>query len=416
MLLTIVLLGICLLMVSSLDAKEPYIIGVQSDVTGRGSGSYAVITEGVRLYFEALNDRGGINGHPVKVIYEDNKSDPARASALATKMILEDNVLAICMMSFSPSHMPVYELAKKHGVPVISPWSCPVGVWDPVKNDCREIFATGMVMSPKMGPKSDSFDYIGYVGATIVDKLFPKTKTVGCISYDTVGARNTTRWWAKWSEKNGFKVVYTGDIPPGTLDASTWAMKIVESKPDILIATSGGDLLTFLYPTVEKLGWRGILVLPLIFTSKDSFVKGLELSKKLQENVYLVCYSIPFDDIPVPGSKEIIDAMKKYGHKFLPSPLQADGWIVAGVVAEALARAGWPCSRSDLLKALEKTNFDTKGLTGGPIQFSPTNHYGPQYLISLKWDHMKKKFIRISDWIKFDPVEVAKVSDFVYEK
>jgi ABC-type branched-subunit amino acid transport system substrate-binding protein len=209
----IVLLGICLFMGSNLDAKEPYIIGVQTDATGPGSINYAPVAEGFSLYFEALNARGGIKGHPVKVIYEDNKSNPARAGALATKMILEDKVLLICLMSYSPSHMPVYELAKKHGVPVISPWSSPAGVWDPVTYDCKEIFATGHVMNPK-------FDYLGYSNAKVLERLFPKTKTVGCISYDTIGARVFTTWALKWAEKYGFKVVYRGDIPPGTVDAS----------------------------------------------------------------------------------------------------------------------------------------------------------------------------------------------------
>jgi len=408
MLFAIVFLGIFLLMGASIDAKEPYIIGLQSDVTGPGNVNYSPAAEGFRLYFESLNDRGGINGRPVKVIYEDNKSNPSRAGALATKMILEDNVLAICMMSFSPSHMPVNELAKKHNIPVISPWSTPAGVWDPVKYDCREIFATGMVMHPK-------FDYLGYAGAKVADKLFPKTNTVGVISYDTIGARIFTTWALKWSEKNGFKIVYRGDIPPGTVDASSWAMKIAENKPDILISSYGGDLLTYLFPTIEKLGWTGI-ILAGTFTSEESLVKGLDQLKKQQEKIYRWSASVPIQDISVPGGNEIIDAAKKFGSRFSPGSQHGSGWVTAGVIAEALSRAGWPCSRLDLLKALEKTNFDTKGLLGGAIQYSPTNHLGPQYTMGLKWDHIKKKWTDVTGWIKIDPVEVSKTSDFVYGK
>jgi len=385
------------------DAKEPYIIGCQTDVTGPGGVNYTPVEEGFRVYMEALNARGGINGHPVKVIYEDNKSSPPRAAAIATKMILEDKVLGICLISFSHSHPPVYELAKKHGVPVIAPWSSPAGAWDPVKYEAREIFATGQVMHSK-------FDYLGYSAPQVLAKLFPKTMTVGGISYDTPGARIFTNWALRWSEKLGYKVVYRGDIPPGTVDATPWALKIVEAKPDVLITSFGGDLLVYLFPQLEKLGWTGA-ILGGNFTSLESFEKGMALLKKPRENIYMWTSTLPFGDIPVRGGEELLEAMKKHGHKFRPWAHHVSGWVTAGVVSEALARMEGQADRSALIKALEKTNFDTKGLMGGPIQFSPADHYGMTYTMGAKWDPGKKGWTKATDWIKIDPKEISKLSE-----
>ena len=58
------------------EAADPYVIGYQTDITGPVSSFYAPGAEGFRLYMQALNDSGGINGHPVNVLYEDDKSSP----------------------------------------------------------------------------------------------------------------------------------------------------------------------------------------------------------------------------------------------------------------------------------------------------------------------------------------------------
>ncbi len=403
MLIATVVFLTSIVLTGMVNAKDPYVVGYQTDFTGPGSVNFSPVAEGFRVYIEALNDRGGINGHPVKVIYEDDKANPARASAVATKLILEDKVLAIAGLSYSHTHPGVYELAKKSGVPIIAPWASPAGVWDPVKYDAKLIFATGQVMHPK-------FNFLGYAAPQVLAKTFPKTSTVGVISYDLPAARDFTNWAIRWSEKLGYKVVYRGDIPPGTVDATSWGLKIVESKPDVLITSFGGDLLVYLFPLLEKLGWTGA-ILGGNFTSLESILKGMDLFQKPRDNIYMWSSTIPVMDIHVPGGEEIIKAMKKYDHKYRPWAHHVSGWVTAGVIAEALARAGWPCDRASLVNALEKTKFDTKGLMGGPIQFSPKDHSGLTYAMGFRWIPDKKVWAAITDWIKVDPYEIAKLSD-----
>jgi ABC-type branched-subunit amino acid transport system substrate-binding protein len=181
------------------------------------------------------------------------------------------------------------------------------------------------------------------------------------------------------------------------------------------MGTWGGDLLIYLYPTLEKLGWEGPILAGL-FSSRESWLKGMELVKKIKENAYMYLQTLPPLDIATPGGDELIKAWKEFKGKFSPYSHHASGWVTAGVIASALERAGWPCSHSDLIKSLEKTDFDTKGLMGGNIKFSPTDHLGPQYTVGLKWDHINKRWNKVTDWIKVDPKEIAKVSDFVYGK
>ncbi|HEX6021328.1 MAG TPA: ABC transporter substrate-binding protein, partial [Solirubrobacter sp.] len=61
-------------------SKEPYIIGAAVDITGPFAATAAPKLEGFQLYFDWLNSKGGIDGHPVKIDVRDNKSDPAQAA------------------------------------------------------------------------------------------------------------------------------------------------------------------------------------------------------------------------------------------------------------------------------------------------------------------------------------------------
>ena len=73
--------------IRTLSAAEPYVVGNQTDITGDANVNYAPESEGFRLYIETLNERGGVKGHPIKVVYEDDKSEPSRAAAIAKKLI-----------------------------------------------------------------------------------------------------------------------------------------------------------------------------------------------------------------------------------------------------------------------------------------------------------------------------------------
>ncbi len=128
-LLAVVLAGrllvwVCLTTGSTATAQpatlEPYVIGCLTDLTGPVRYMFAPSLEAYRAYIEELNARGGIKGHPVKLLVEDHKNDLSRATALAKRLILQDKVLALLDLGFSPNHRAILEEAKKTGVPIIT--------------------------------------------------------------------------------------------------------------------------------------------------------------------------------------------------------------------------------------------------------------------------------------------------------
>ena len=47
-------------------------------VTGPGAETYGPIKDALDIYFKEVNARGGINGHPVKIMIEDDAAEPSK--------------------------------------------------------------------------------------------------------------------------------------------------------------------------------------------------------------------------------------------------------------------------------------------------------------------------------------------------
>lgn len=378
-------------------AAEPYVLGYLTDITGVARANYAPDSEGFRLYMDVVNARGGINGHPVKVVVEDGKSDPTLSGAVAQKLIFEDKVLAIVGLGFSVSQPPVMALTKKEAVPVVTGYTCIEDVHrcEPGSN----VFATGYIMHPAFHPGA-------YAMAKFLQGMNkPKGAKIALSGYTTPGARIWTNLSEKWCKDMGYEVVYREDIPPGTLDFSPWVIKIARLAPDAYLTPVGAEFLVPEVAALEKLGYTNDIVFP-DFVPEGDLVKGVQ--RLVGTGDWLVWggrYISIYDDSP--EIKNIKDAMKKFGHQFPLSSRHCHGWTIGRLMEQALTKAGWPCTRAGLIAALEKTDLDTKGLTGGPIKFTPTDHYGPTWWKAYRWNASKKALVTAVDWFPIDPATIA---------
>src|SRR5436189_86667 len=65
---------------------SPIVVGVMDDVTGVGAIEGALMRISTDLVVQRTNASGGINGHPLKVVYVDPKGDATQALDLATQL------------------------------------------------------------------------------------------------------------------------------------------------------------------------------------------------------------------------------------------------------------------------------------------------------------------------------------------
>ena len=89
-------------------ASEP-VVGVVLPFTGEAAPYGEHIREGINLAVEDVNAAGGVDGQPLKVLFEDSATDDEIGKAAARKLIEQDHVLAVIGGATSSVTMAILE-------------------------------------------------------------------------------------------------------------------------------------------------------------------------------------------------------------------------------------------------------------------------------------------------------------------
>jgi len=125
--LILALAGLSLIFFGCGGAKktEPYVVGGIFSISGPASYLGEPERNSVEMVAEAINAKGGINGHPLKLVIYDDETDVTKARLHATKLAQDKDCLAVIGPSVTPSSMTVLEITQKAKLPLIS---CAAGV------------------------------------------------------------------------------------------------------------------------------------------------------------------------------------------------------------------------------------------------------------------------------------------------
>src|SRR5690348_5456287 len=88
----VTLVAMALLPAAAAHAQDSYKIGVTAAMTGPGAATQAPVIEMLRIYVDRLNAKGGIHGHRINLLIEDDQAEPSKAAANATKLFRQENV------------------------------------------------------------------------------------------------------------------------------------------------------------------------------------------------------------------------------------------------------------------------------------------------------------------------------------
>jgi branched-chain amino acid transport system substrate-binding protein len=366
-------------------AKEAYVIGCSMAVTGPGSDTYAQIKQAMDIYFDDVNARGGINGHPVEIIVEDNAGQPSKAAAHAKKFVTQAKVIMVMLASLSSTYAPVVKVTTQYGVPLFYGGAvCPDACYPP-KADPNQFCSTAF------GAKFDSQFAIPFIHEQAKGRL-----KLGLVAMNIPISRGEIDYAEGLAKERGIEVVDKEATPPPTPDYTPYATKIKDAGADWVYtwAPWGCQIRTF--EALRKIGWKGNYLAYGHIQAED------ELKRLKDDGLYVFGTNAFFAD-NTEIHRDIIAASEK-ARSVYPYTQLMEGWIAAMVCEEILRNTPWPPTPEKVRTAMNNVHVDTKGLKGGPLIWTENNHFRRvTYYRAYKWDSSKGGIVIVRDWT---PVEV----------
>jgi ABC-type branched-subunit amino acid transport system substrate-binding protein len=363
---------------------QEYKIGVSAAITGPVAGTYAPSYEGLKIYLDRLNERGGIDGRKVNAIYLNNQAAPPRAVADSKRLVDEEKVVAMVNISTSATYAPMVADAKRTKTPLIFLGSavCP-----------------GEVYPPKPDPFlfCSSFNMVNEDSKAITHFLNelagPKKAKLGLLAMDIPISRQGVDMIEKLAAQSGFEVVGKVAVPLTTADFTPFATRFKEANAGWIAHWAPFTVGVAMFSSLSKLGWSGNYLATASPTAEADTIKFA------QGNFYVMpSYSFAVDNLPV--FKEIADAAKKHQAGYSVDALSL-GWVGGMVIEAALRRCGWPCDTQKMQQAMENIRVDTQGLYGGEVDWSASNHMrSAAYYKLYRWDPAQNRLVRVKDWYR----------------
>jgi branched-chain amino acid transport system substrate-binding protein len=363
---------------------EGYKIGMSVAITGRAADTYAPTYEAYKAYFKQVNDAGGINGHPVEIVYEDDRGEPSRAAAIAKKFVGTDKVILVVNASISATYKPMMVEAEAAKTPLLFGGGvCPREAFPPA--------APLIFCSTSFGAKFDSQFAMNF----IKQQSGGKKVKVGFAAQDIPISRIELEYAEQLAKEMGLETIPVIVVPGATTDFTPFASRLKEAGADWVLSWALWHVEIGVFEALNRLGWKGNYMLYAHNQAQD------ELLRLKADNLFAFGGNAFFiENLPVHG--EVRTVVQKGGATY-PVNHMSEGWVSAQVLEAALRKCGWPCDKEKLGKAMSELTVDTKGIRGGPIEWTPANHYRKtSYYKVYRWDRDRSRIVSVGDWTRIE--------------
>lgn len=325
------------------------VLGTHLDLSGPVAAGMPQIRNGTQMRIDEANEAGGVNGRKLKLIVEDNGSQPQLAVRAADKLINSDGVFAIVNPFGSGPNAAVVKRAVDAKVLYFSPWGASA-VLRKISGNSPLLFTT----TP---------DYDGTVGPALgwmIDEF--KAKKVGFI-YQEGPFGDLVRGGVNVAMKaKNMTLAAEAGYKAGDLDFSSQVARMKAAGVDlIMIATITRETVGVM-AEVKKLGWNDVKVLT---ANPGRTMIVAQLGKANVEGIYgTSAWNIYNPGTEPPAVKAWGESFKK---RFNMEP-DENGMLAYAYMdwfIKALTAAGKNVTTETVAEALGKTT------TNHPVFFAP---------------------------------------------
>jgi branched-chain amino acid transport system substrate-binding protein len=330
-------------------------------------------------YMEYINEKGGINGRKIKMLWEDDGFQAPKAVAAVKKLITRDKVLTIMTTGGTNQTIANMKNIERYQIANI-PNAMTLEFFDPLN---PYIFALGALYEWQY---QVIVDYIN-------DDLEMEDKKIGVVytkkEYGIKGLDAVKKRAAKYN----IPVVAELVLPTGAVDASSQVLALQKAGANLVITCDVLPPVVSFLKTAEKFNYW-----PKVFgfnwATDDALVKACGPAAKNYIGAGFV--GSWADDSP--GITLVREIAAKYDRHPKLSSLYIGGVGVSMLFAEAIKKAGRDLTPETLKNALETfRNFDTGGIFP-PVTYTSESHAPAKKVKLFKADVEKGRLVPLTDW------------------
>lgn len=345
--------GALLVAAFSVGAQAQLLIGQTAGFTGPVGAGVKETTDGAKLYIDAVNAKGGVNGQKIELISLDDKFDPKQAGENARKLIEEQNVLALFLTRGTPHTEAIIPHLDKHGVPLIGPSTGAMVLHQPVKKHVFNVRATYQREAEK------AVTHLNSMGITRIAIIHAD---------DSFGADGVA---------GAQKGLSAAKLQPSVLekfnrskpDFGPIAPKIVQTNTQAVIMVASGQAVVDGTKAFRAAGSAAQIV-TLSNNASGGFIKSLGDNGR----GVIVTQVFPYERSIAYGMVKEAQELARAKGMVEISPAMLEGFAAAKVLTEGLRRAGPKPTREKIQAALE--GIRKLDLGGLEVSYSPDDHTG----------------------------------------
>jgi branched-chain amino acid transport system substrate-binding protein len=328
---------------------EPIKIGAVVSLTGPGAGLGQPERNGMLLAEKDVNDKGGVQGRPIKVLVEDDGSKADNAKNKAEQLIFDEKVVTILGPSLTASTGAVAAMTNNEGMAELAL----TGLGPKIELSYKSLFH---LLPPQ---ELNARAMLEYATKAL------NSKKIGVL-HDTGYGQVVTNSLNALKAQYGVEFVAVEKFEVGATDTSAQAAKVRAANPDVvfIIATSpvpfrNARQVRISQPIVSAIG-----------SSSYDYVRGMG---EFADDVVFPEFVVGED--PLPHQVEFVNKYRQ-AYNSLPKNYEAAGWDAVHIIAKAVETAGPNAKREEIANAirgpyagvLAAYNFEVDDMTG--IQLS----------------------------------------------
>jgi branched-chain amino acid transport system substrate-binding protein len=341
----------------ALAQNNRIVLGQSAPLTGAAAQLGLQMNAGARIFFNALNAQGGVNGNTIELRTADDGYEPDRCKANTEKFI-KDDVFGLFGYVGTPTCLAALPLVNESKIPFFGPFTGAEALREPFSKSVFHVRAS----------------YYDETGLIVKQLTTLGLKKIAVFyqndSYGKAGLEGVKRAL----KPLGLEPIALGTVERNTIDVAGAIKEIVPKLPDAVVQISAYKSCAAFIREARKAGYGGTFF-------NVSFVGTQALADELgkEGRGIMVSQVMPFPfSTTTPIAREYLEAVRKAGSDAVANYSSMEGYMAAKVIAEGLKRAGRNASREALINGLESIQNASFG--GFNVDFGPRRHVASSFV------------------------------------